>query len=171
MAAKVLMEISKDEHERARLRSRKMAETKKPVNIIPIFTAVCMILTLFTACGSDKTNAKTNNESTSAGTYRMISGSRAQKLFNDSGAVIVDVRSKAEYDERHVKGAVLMPHDIVQTMAPRALSDKNSTIIVYCRTGRRTKLAANSLFSLGYKNVYDMGGIGNWPGEFEPSGR
>jgi len=144
---------------------------KKTVNIIPIFIAVCMILTLFTACGSGQSNAKTNNESTSAGTYRMISGSRAQKLFNDSGAVIVDVRSKAEYDERHVKGAILMPHDIVQTMAQAVLSDKNSTIIVYCRTGRRTKLAANSLFNLGYKNVYDMGGIGNWPGEFEPSGR
>jgi len=134
---------------------------EKTVNIISKLCAVCMSAVLFASCGGAQTNAN-------AGTYRAVSGKQAQKLFKNDGAIIVDVRSKAEYDERHVKGAVLMPHETVHSMAPAVLPDKNSTIIVYCRTGRRTKLAANSLFNLGYKNVYDMGAIGNWPGEFGP---
>ncbi|MCL2689713.1 MAG: rhodanese-like domain-containing protein [Chitinispirillia bacterium] len=134
---------------------------KKTVNIIPTFFAVCMITILIAACGGGQANANANGE---------ISGKQAQKLLKKEGAIIVDVRSKAEYDERHVKGAFLIPHDIIQTAAPRMLPDKNSTVILYCRTGRRTKLAANALLNLGYKNVYDMGGIGKWKGEFGSQG-
>ena len=99
--------------------------------------------------------------------YRTVSGKQAQELFKNGTAVIVDVRSRAEYDERHVKGTILLPLGEIETRAQSALPDKNSVIILYCRSGRRSKSAANMLLTLGYKSVYDMGGIGNWPGEFE----
>jgi rhodanese-related sulfurtransferase len=121
---------------------------------------------LFIACGGCQTNAKTGEETMAE--YRTVSGKQARELFKNGAAVIVDVRSKAEYDERHIKGAILLPLGEIETKVQSVLPDKNSAIILYCRSGRRSKSAANMLLTLGYKNVYDMGGIGNWPGEVGP---
>lgn len=76
--------------------------------------------------------------------------------------IIVDVRTKSEYDEGHIKNAVLIPNETIGTEPPSKLPDKNAIILVYCRSGRRSRDAANKLVKMGYTNVYDFGGIINW---------
>ena len=87
------------------------------------------------------------------------------KTMMDSGNpfILLDVRSKEEYDTGHIHGAILLPDDEIRERAAEVLHDTESTIIVYCRSGRRSAGAAQNLFNMGYKNIYDMGGIINWP--------
>jgi rhodanese-related sulfurtransferase len=79
--------------------------------------------------------------------------------------VVLDVRTKEEYDEGHIDEAILIPDNQIESMAPSILLDKNATILVYCRTGKRSAEASKSLIALGYKKVYDFGGILDWPYE------
>lgn len=79
--------------------------------------------------------------------------------------ILVDVRTQAEYDEGHIEGAVLLPLDQLETLSEEQLTDKDATILVYCRSGNRSAQASNILVDLGYQNVYDFGGIIDWPGE------
>ena len=85
----------------------------------------------------------------------------------DSGEdiVILDVREQDEYDKGHIPGAILLPYTRVEEQAEAMLPDKDKTILVYCRTGRRSKIAAQSLADLGYKDVREFGGILDWPYE------
>ena len=76
---------------------------------------------------------------------------------------MLDVREQSEYDAGHIPGAVLLPSGSVQQMAADVLPDKDAKILVYCRSGNRSRTAANVLVSLGYTQVYDFGGIINWP--------
>ncbi len=96
--------------------------------------------------------------------YREISADEAANMMVD-GVVILDVRTQAEYDEGHIPGAVLLPSDEVAVRAGEILPDKEQTILVYCRSGRRSALAAQTLAELGYTAVYDFGGIQDWNGE------
>ena len=79
--------------------------------------------------------------------------------------VILDVRTQEEYEEGHIEGAILIPDYEIAAMAEDMLTDKNATLLVYCRSGRRSALAAESLYELGYTSVYDFGGILDWPYE------
>ena len=81
--------------------------------------------------------------------------------------VILDARTQAEYDQGHIPGAILIPHDTVATAAEDALPDKDQLILVYCRRGNRSKQASQALVDLGYTNVIEFGGINNWPYEVE----
>lgn len=81
--------------------------------------------------------------------------------------VILDVRTQAEYDQGHIPGAILIPHDTVATAAEDALPDKDQLILVYCRSGNRSKQASQALVDLGYTNVVEFGGINSWPYEVE----
>ena len=81
--------------------------------------------------------------------------------------VILDVRTQAEYDESHIPGAILIPYDTVATAAEDALPDKDQLILVYCRSGNRSKQASQALVDLGYTNVVEFGGINSWPYEVE----
>lgn len=99
--------------------------------------------------------------------YRKISPQLAKEMM-DSGdpLVIVDVRTEAEYDQGHIPGAILLPNETISTLVrPAILDDPEATILVYCRSGNRSAQAARKLVSLGYTNVYDFGGIINWPYE------
>ena len=80
-------------------------------------------------------------------------------------AVFLDVRSQEEYDDGHIPGAILLPVDDINEKAEVALQDKDRAIVVYCRSGVRSERAAKELISLGYKKVFDLGGINNWTGE------
>ena len=81
--------------------------------------------------------------------------------------VILDVRSQSEYDEKHIPGAILIPDTEIEAKAEDILTEKDQLILVYCRSGRRSKNAAAMLAKMGYTNVKEFGGINDWPYEVE----
>ena len=96
-------------------------------------------------------------------TYEQISGAEAKALMDsESGYIIIDARTQSEYDEGHIPGAILIPYDEIADRAEKELPDKNQLILVYCRSGRRSKIAAEELVKLGYTNVKEFGGIIDW---------
>lgn len=95
--------------------------------------------------------------------YRNISGQDAQAMSAGEEAIILDVRTQAEYEGGHIPNAKLLPVAEIEAGAAAILPDKNSTIIVYCRSGRRSAAAAQKLVSMGYTQVFDLGGLNNWP--------
>lgn len=107
----------------------------------------------------------TNPGCTSTVEYKKITPSQAKDMIDNGGVIILDVREQYEYDEEHIENAILLPSGQIESRAEIVLPDKNSTILVYCRSGNRSKTAASLLISLGYKNVYDFGGIIDWPFE------
>ena len=101
-------------------------------------------------------------ESTSIG-YEQISQVAAKTLMDsETGYVIIDARTQSEYDEGHIPGAILIPEYEIASRAEKELLDKNQLILVYCRSGRRSKIAAEELVKLGYTNVKEFGGIIDW---------
>ena len=100
--------------------------------------------------------------------YRQVDAEEAKELMDtEDDYAIVDARTQGEYDEGHIAGAVLIPHDSVAQLAEDELPDKDQLILVYCRSGNRSKQAAGALAELGYTNVVEFGGINNWPYEIE----
>lgn len=83
----------------------------------------------------------------------------------DNNSVIVDVRRQDEYDSGHIPGAILIPNESIGTEKPDALPDPDQIILIYCRSGRRSKEAAQKLADMGYTNIYEFGGIIDWKGE------
>ena len=83
-------------------------------------------------------------------------------MDSKSGYIILDVREQYEYDEGHILGAILIPYGEIADRAEKELPDKNQLILVYCRSGRRSKIAAEELVKLGYTNVKEFGGIIDW---------
>lgn len=93
-------------------------------------------------------------------TYEQISGAEAKALMDsESGYIIIDARTQEEYDEGHIPGAILIPEYEIADRAEKELPDKDQLILVYCRSGRRSKIAAEELVKLGYTNVKEFGGI------------
>ena len=96
-------------------------------------------------------------------TYEQISGAEAKALMDsESGYIIIDARTQEEYDEGHIPGAILIPEYEIADRAEKELPDKKQLILVYCRSGRRSKIAAEELVKLGYTNVKEFGGIIDW---------
>ena len=96
-------------------------------------------------------------------TYEQISGAEAKALMDsESGYIIIDARTQEEYDQGHIPGAILIPEYEIADRAKKELSDKDQLILVYCRSGRRSKIAAEELVKLGYTNVKEFGGIIDW---------
>ena len=99
----------------------------------------------------------------SSASYEQISGAEAKALMDsESGYIIIDARTQSEYDEGHIPGAILIPEYEIADRAEKELPDKNQLILVYCRSGRRSKIAAEELVKLGYTNVKEFGGIIDW---------
>ena len=95
--------------------------------------------------------------------YEQINGAEAKALIDrESGYIIIDARTQSEYDEGHIPGAILIPEYEIAQRAENELPDKNQLILVYCRSGRRSKIAAEELVKLGYTNVKEFGGIIDW---------
>ena len=116
-------------------------------------------LLLLTACG-----APTKNDQEMV--YLNITAEEARKLMDsEEGCIILDVRTREEYDQGHIPGAILIPNIEIEAKAADLLPDKEQLILVYCRSGRRSKLAAQSLAALGYTNIREFGGILDWPYE------
>lgn len=87
------------------------------------------------------------------------------RLDREDKIIIVDVRTPAEYNEAHIKNSVLLPLDSIRDNAAAVIPDKDAVYFVYCRSGVRSATAAAQLVEMGYKNIYDLGGIKDWPYE------
>lgn len=113
------------------------------------------VIFLLCLCGCSINN-KIKNDGT-------ISYMEAKEMIINDGAILVDVRSKEEYDDGHINGAILLPIDeIDEDTASDNFDSKDSNIIVYCRSGNRSSQAVTLLKNLGYTNIYDLGAMSNW---------
>lgn len=103
-----------------------------------------------------------------SGTFMQISQEQAKKIMDTkTGYVILDVRTLEEFESGHIPGAMLLPYDQIPQKAESILTDKNQKILVYCRSGNRSKTGSSSLVKLGYTDVLEFGGINTWPYEIE----
>ena len=146
---------------------------KKALCIISVL--LCILLT---ACGDDSSIGIIGGadgptsiivaEKGEKAMYEQITPEEAKKIM-DSGEehIILDTREQDEFDEGHIPGAILIPYTEIENKAEEMLPDKDKLILVYCRSGRRSKIAAESLSKLGYTNVKEFGGIIDWPYEVE----
>ena len=108
------------------------------------------------------------NQNNQEAVYMNITAEEAKKIMNsEEGYIILDTRTQEEYDEGHIPGAIVIPHDEITDRAEEELPDKDQLLLVYCRSGRRSKLAAEALVELGYTNIKEFGGIIDWPYETE----
>ena len=121
---------------------------------------ILMILStgLLTSCSSSEI----------AASYRQISIDEAVKMMKDEkNYIILDVRRPDEYAEGHIPGAINVPNEEIGTAEIAELPSKSQLILVYCRSGRRSKEASEKLVKLGYTNIVEFGGILDWKGEIE----
>ena len=116
---------------------------------------------LLTACGQAKENDW-------EAAYMNITAEEAKQIMDiEEGYIILDVRTQEEYDQGHIPGAIVISHEEIMEKAEDVLTDKDQLILVYCRSGRRSKIAAEALVELGYTNIREFGGIIDWPYEVE----
>ena len=101
--------------------------------------------------------------------YQQITAEEAKHMIDElDGEIILDVREQDEYDEKHIPGAVLFPVGMIDAeTAEGVIPEKDTVILVYCRSGNRSKTASEKLAELGYTQVYEFGGIKDWPYETE----
>ena len=112
-----------------------------------------------TGCAASATLPETN-------TYRQITRQEAVELMeNEDKYLILDVRTEQEYAAGHIPGAIVVPNETIGTEEIAQLPDKDQLIMVYCRSGNRSKQASDKLVKLGYTNIVEFGGINSWPGE------
>ena len=103
-----------------------------------------------------------------SGSYKQISQDEAKQMMDKGNVIILDVREKDEYDAGHIKGAVLLPVGTINAdTAAEVIDSKDSTVLVYCRSGNRSKKASSALAKLGYKNIHEFGGITTWKYDVE----
>ena len=128
-------------------------------------------LSLFgmTACDGEnksETQSKTQSESQKPLTYEQITAEQAKTIMDTKkDYVIIDARTEEEFAEGHIENAILIPEYEIAQRAEKELPDKEQLILVYCRSGRRSKIASEELVKLGYTNVKEFGGIIDWPYE------
>jgi len=122
--------------------------------LIPLLLAGLLILTGCSIPGAE------------ASGYRQITMQEAVDMMSsETGYVILDVRTAAEYESGHIPGAVNIPNETIGSSDIPALPDKDQLILVYCRSGNRSKQASAKLSALGYTRIVEFGGINAWPGE------
>ena len=122
-------------------------------------------LCLFGICGCNGEKPKENIIETK-NSYEQITANQAKELMEkERGYIIIDARTQEEFDEGHIEGAILIPEYEISQRAEKELPDKDQLILVYCRSGRRSKIASQALVDLGYTNVKEFGGIIDWPYE------
>ena len=115
-----------------------------------------MALLLLAGCGAQSEES----------TYRQVNAEEADSMMEEeSGYIILDVRTAQEYSEKHIPGAINIPNETIGTEDIPELPDKEQLILVYCRSGNRSKQAAEKLVKQGYTNIVEFGGINDWTGE------
>jgi len=122
---------------------------------------VLVMVMVLSGCGPQK--------QTGGADYQQITAEEAKKMMDEmEDELVLDVREQEEYDEKHIPGAVLFPVGMIDgETAEGVIPEKDTTILVYCRSGNRSKTASQKLADLGYTQVYEFGGINDWPYETE----
>ncbi|MBE6932224.1 MAG: rhodanese-like domain-containing protein [Ruminococcaceae bacterium] len=130
-----------------------------------IFFVLALLLAL-TGCGQPEQSA--NESAPAENTYQQITQEEAKEMMDDSDVIILDVREQDEFDGGHIPGAALLPvGTITEESAAAVIPEKDSVVLVYCRSGNRSKVASQALVEIGYTNIYEFGGISTWPYEVE----
>ena len=120
------------------------------------FIPILMTLLLLSGCATQSAEK----------TYRQITMDEAITMMDEeTGYIILDVRTAQEYSEKHIPGAINIANESIGTEDIPELPDKDQLILVYCRSGNRSKQASEKLVKLGYTNIIEIGGINSWPGE------
>ena len=120
--------------------------------ILPMLISLLLVLT---GCGGNTSDG-----------YQQISQEEAKEMMDSQEVIILDVREQDEYDSGHIPGAMLLPAGTIdEATAADVIPEKDSTVLVYCRSGNRSKTASSTLADLGYTNIYEFGGINTWPYE------
>ena len=110
-----------------------------------------------------------NGQPTARNSYQQIDQKTASAMMaGDDSPLIVDVRRIDEYESGHIPGAICIPNESITTEQPEELPNLSQTVLVYCRSGNRSKQAAEKLAAMGYSNIYEFGGINAWTGEVVP---
>ena len=145
-----------------------MGNSKSRGAVLAVFVVLCMLLT---ACDNgtssvEGTQSEVRAATASAAAYQQITQEKAKEMMQaDDGHIIVDVRRQDEYDSGHIPGAILIPNESIGTEQPKELPDLDQVILIYCRSGRRSKEASQKLADMGYTHIYEFGGIIDWTGE------
>ena len=129
-----------------------------------LFLASIGLLLLLCAC-SDSGNSDKATADRAAAYTQIDSAEAAEMMKTESGYIILDVRTQEEFDAGHIPGAICVPNESIDTTEPPELPDKDQLIMVYCRSGRRSKEASQKLADMGYTNIVEFGGIIDWSGE------
>ena len=133
---------------------------------LAIFMAVLMVTGLFGCEKQKKPTADSFSESTISNSYTQISMKEAVAMMEtETDYIILDVRTPEEFVEKHILNAVNVPNENIGDEDIVELPNKDQLILVYCRSGNRSKQASEKLVALGYTNVYEFGGINEWTGE------
>ena len=123
-----------------------------------ILTLILAMLLVLSGCGG----------TTVENTYQQITQETAKEMMDTQEVIVLDVREQDEFDAGHIPGAVLLPvGTITKNTAAAVIDDLDTVVLVYCRSGNRSKTASQVLADLGYTNVYEFGGIKSWPYEIE----
>ena len=123
------------------------------------FSLLWLSLVFLTGCASGIQTGKSP-------AYRQVSQKEASEMMaSEEGYLILDVRTHEEYNGGHIPGAICLPNENIGTEQPKELPDLDQLILVYCRSGNRSKQAAKKLADLGYTNIVEFGGINTWTGE------
>ena len=118
-----------------------------------------LLLLLFLLAGCTASNEQENS-------YRQISMDEAVTMMEEeSGYIILDVRTPEEFRERHIPNAINIPNETIGSEDIQELPDRDQLILVYCRSGNRSKQASGKLAELGYTNIVEIGGINDWTGD------
>ncbi|MCL2480021.1 MAG: rhodanese-like domain-containing protein [Treponema sp.] len=129
---------------------------------------LCMIFLIpFGLTGSCSSQEQPKDgKKASIATVQKISSAQAKAMMDEGKPyTLLDVRTDAEFKERRISGAILIPDYEIEARAEKELPDKNAVILIYCRSGARSARSAQTLVNMGYTNIYDFGGIINWPFE------
>ena len=137
---------------------------------ILLFSALAALLALLSGCALSKAKEDKAEDMTDKAAYQKISAEEAYEMLASQEVVVVDVRTREEYDGGHIPNAILVPNESIGDDMPEALPDKEATLLIYCRSGRRSKEASEKLLKLGYKSIYEFGGVIDWPYELVKEG-
>ena len=137
---------------------------------ITMLTIVGLISVLGISCGRTMNSKQVSVDSKEVknekkAEYKKITSDEAKNIMSTQKAIVVDVRSLEEYNEGHIPNAISVPLETIENEAETKLKNKDDLILVYCRSGRRSREAALRLIEKGYTNVIDFGGIQDWNGE------
>ena len=137
---------------------------------ILFFAALAASLALLSGCTLSKAKEDKAEDMPDKAAYHKLSAEEAYEMMVSQEVVIVDVRTPEEYDGGHIPNAILVPNESIGDDMPEALPDKEATLLIYCRSGRRSKEASEKLLKLGYKSIYEFGGVIDWPYELVKEG-